>query len=194
MIEPTRTLVAIDVDSAGHGAGRGGGRRRALDVDLVAAVEIARQLRLRALSGLIVIDFLALQTPTERDAVRDALTAALGADPETTRVFRMSPSGLLEMTRRRSRPPLHELLTRPGPLVGGGRLSAQACAMAALRALQAGPAVARHRLLVSRAVGAALSDGSAQAARQWLEERRGVEIAVEVEDARDNENWELLFS
>ncbi len=194
VIEPTRTLVAVDVNSAGHGASRGGGGRRALDVNLEAAAEIASQLRLRSLSGLIVIDFLKLPAVKDREAVREALTVALADDPQNTRVFRMSPSGLLEMTRRRSQPALHELLTGRGPLVGGGQLSPHACAMAALRVLRTSPPAVRHRLLVSRQVGGALLGGSAESARLWLQERLSVEIGVEVEDARDNEAWELLFS
>ncbi len=194
LIEPTRTLVAIDVNSAGHGATRGGGSRRALEVNRAAAGEIARQLRLRSLSGLIVVDFLALKTPKDRDTVRDALVAALSGDPEPTCVFRMSPSGLLEMTRRRSRSALHEFLTSAGPLVGGGVLSSHACAMAALRALQASGPAARPRLLVSPGVAAALDEGSAAAARQWLEARRGLAVAIEIDAGRHDEAWELLLS
>ena len=194
VIEPTRAMVAVDVNSASHGASLGGGGRRALDVNIEAAAEIARQLRLRSLSGLVVIDFLAVPAPKDRETVREVLKVALAEDPETTRVFRMSPSGLLEMTRRRSRPALHELLTCQGPLVGGGRLSPHACAMAALRALQASPPSARHRLMVSCDVGEVILGGSAQPARRRLQQRLGVEITVEVEDARDNEEWELLFS
>ena len=194
LVEPTRTLVAIDVNSAGHGATRGGGRRRALDVNREAAAVIARQLRLRSLSGLIVVDFLTLKAPKDREAVREALVAALVNDPEPTRVFRLSPSGLLEMTRRRSRPALHERLTAVGPLVGGGVFSSHACAMAALRALQAsGPAV-RPRLVVSPDVAAALEEGSAAAARRWLDARRGIAVAIEMDAARHDEAWELLLS
>lgn len=194
LIEPTRTLVAIDVNSAGHGATRGGGSRRALEVNREAAREIARQLRLRSLSGLIVVDFLALKTPKDRDAVRDVLLAALADDPEPTRVFRMSPSGLLEMNRRRSRPALHELLTTAGPLVGGGVLTPEACAMAALRALQASGPAARPRLLVSPGVAMALDQGPAAAARRWLEARRGLAVAIETDAVRHDEAWELLLS
>ena len=194
LIEPTRSLVAIDVNSAGHGATRGGNGRRALEVNREAAREIARQLRLRALSGLIVIDFLTLKAPKEREAVREALVAALADDPEPTRVFRMSPSGLLEMTRRRSRPALHELLTTAGPLVGGGVLRADACAMAALRALLVSGPAARPRLLVSPAVAAALDEGAAAATRRWLEARRGLAVAIELDATRHDEAWELLLS
>ena len=194
LIEPTRTLVAIDVNSAGHGATRGGGRRRALDVNCEAAREIARQLRLRCLSGLMVVDFLTLKAPKDRDAVREALVAALADDPEPTRVFRLSPSGLLEMTRRRSRPALHELLTTAGPLVGGGVLSSHACAMAALRALQASGPAARPRLVVSPGVAAALEEGSAAAARRWLDARRGVAVVIERDATCHDEAWELLLT
>lgn len=194
LIEPTRSLVAIDVNSAGHGATRGGSGRRALEVNREAAREIARQLRLRSLSGLIVVDFLALKAPKDREAVREALVAALADDPEPTRVFRLSPSGLLEVTRRRSRPALHEFLTTAGPLVGGGVLSADACAMAALRALQASGPAARPRLLVSPGVAAALEDGAAAAARRWLDARRGVAVGIKMDPTRHDETWDLLLT
>ncbi len=115
LIEPVRTLSAVDVNSGRAGAAR------ARAVNLEAAAEIPRQLRLRGLSGLIVIDFLALAGAAARRTVVQALRDGLRGDPQPTRVFAMRPSGLVEMTRRRARPALHEVLSEPCGIGGGGR-------------------------------------------------------------------------
>lgn len=112
LIEPVRSLTAIDVD-AGAADARGGPGRQALAVDLAAVDAIARQLRLRALSGLIVVDFLELETKSERQQVASALAAAFADDPVQTSVSPMRASGLVEIARQRTRPPLHELLSVP---------------------------------------------------------------------------------
>lgn len=108
-IEPTRTLTAIDVDSGRADAGGGAGRQ-ALETDLAAAAEIARQVRLRALSGLIVVDFLELATKAERQQLAAALAAAFEGDPAGSAVSPVRASGLVELTRRRAELPLHEVL------------------------------------------------------------------------------------
>ena len=112
LIEPVRTLTAIDVD-AGSADARGGRADQALDVNLRAAREIARQVRLRALSGLIVVDFLDLETKSDRQQVTGALARAFAHDPVATSVSPMRASGLVEIARQRSRPPLHEILSEP---------------------------------------------------------------------------------
>jgi Ribonuclease G/E len=105
---------------------------------LEAAREIARQLRLRALSGLIVADFLELAGKAERKRFDAGLQEAFSGDPEPHQLQPLRASGLLEMTRRRSRPALHEILTEPCGLGGGGRrATALTDAFRALRALQA---------------------------------------------------------
>lgn len=104
IIEPTAALVAIDVD---------GGARRSLDVDLEAADEIARQVRLRALGGTIVIDFVDLAEASARQRVDRALRRAFEADPEPVRIWPMGPQGLVQISRRRRGPSLQERLTRP---------------------------------------------------------------------------------
>jgi Ribonuclease G/E len=187
LIEPVETLTAIDVNSGGHG-GRGGARAQGLEVDLEAVPVLARQLRLRALSGLIVIDFLELEAQADRKRVTAALKAALAADPEPARVFAMAPSGLTEMTRRRGRPPLHEMLTRPCGLGGSGRVKDPVTlAFEALRRARHAAAGARGRALTiaaAPAVAAAL-EGPAAAARADLAARLGLELAVAPDPARE---------
>ncbi|WP_299397746.1 ribonuclease E/G [Pelagibius sp.] len=180
LIEPVQTLTAIDVNSARHD-GRGGAQAQARAVNLAAVPEIARQLRLRALSGLIVVDFLALKKPEDRKAVAAALRRAVADDPEPCQVFGLSPSGLLEMTRRRGRAPLHEVLCRPCGIGGRGwEKSPETLAYEALRHLAAaarGHPPNRVTLKVAPAVAAALQDGQA-AALKAVEERLGGPIAL----------------
>jgi Ribonuclease G/E len=187
LIEPVETLTAIDVNSGGHD-GRGGARVQALEVDLEAVPVLARQLRLRALSGLIVIDFLELKAPEAGKQVTGALKAALKADPEPVRVFPMAPSGLVEMTRRRARPPLHEILTRPCGLGGSGRVKDPVTlAFEALRRARHVAAGAKGRPLTiaaAPAVAAAL-EGSAAAARAALAARLGLALAVAPDPGRE---------
>jgi ribonuclease G len=173
-IEPTHGMVAIDVDSAGQEAGDPA--RLALAVDLEAAAEIPRQLRLRALSGQIVIDFLALADAAARKRVVAALRAGLEGDREPVRLGPMRASGLVEMTRRRGGPALHEILTRPcGDGGSGRRKTAATLAFEALRAVRRAAALAPGASLAVKARPAVLAalDGPAGQARAELERRLG---------------------
>ena len=183
LIEPGRTLTAVDVDSArqrddGHAA-------RARAVNLEAASALAREARLRGLCGRIVIDFLALDEAKARKALDRALKAAFVDDPEPVRLFPMTGSGLVELTRRRRRPPLHEVLMRPVGGLGLGWVKHEtALAFDALRACRRVRAAAPARPLVltlDPAIASALVGGGAAAARAALEARWGSAIAIEVE-------------
>ena len=110
IIQATAALTAIDVD---------GGGRRALEANLAAAPEIARQLRLRRIGGTVVVDFIDLPTRAARARVLDALRAAVAEDPEPVQAFPMSRFGLIEISRRRGGPSLAEMLGRPCPACAG---------------------------------------------------------------------------
>jgi Rne/Rng family ribonuclease len=126
LIEPGRTLTAIDVNSGGGASDPGGrrtGERRFLEANLEAAAEIARQLRLRNIGGIVVIDFIDVKAPQARARVVDALKAAVDDDPAPCWIGPMSRLGLVEMTRRRRGPSLAEMLTVACPACdGGGRV------------------------------------------------------------------------
>ncbi|MDX1575051.1 MAG: ribonuclease E/G [Kiloniellales bacterium] len=177
-IEPTHGLVAIDVDSGRQAAGAA--QDLALAVNLEAAAEIPRQLRLRALSGQIVIDFLELKDIKTRKRVVAALRAGLKGDREPLRVRAMAASGLAVMTRRRGAPALHEILTAPcGDGGSGRRKTAATLAFEALRAVRqaaVGTPEARVAVQAEPAVLAAL-DGVAGRARAELENRLGWKLA-----------------
>ena len=109
-IEQTRALTAIDVDT---GAASGGGRA-ILDTNLAAAYEIARQLRIRNIGGLIVADFINMRQRQDRERVVAALREATAGDRAAFQVLGLSPLGLVEMNRdRNAHAALDDVMGRP---------------------------------------------------------------------------------
>ena len=107
VIDPTEALVSIDINSAR--ATKGGDiEETALCTNLEAADEIARQLRLRDMGGLIVIDFIDMSANKNQKAVENRLKEALKSDRARVQIGRISRFGLLEMSRQRLRPSLGE--------------------------------------------------------------------------------------
>src|SRR5215831_11545189 len=107
VIDPTEALVSIDINSAR--ATRGGDiETTATNTNLEAADEIARQLRLRDIGGLIVIDFIDMESPKNQRAVEDRLRDAVKQDRARIQIGRLSRFGLLEMSRQRLRPSISE--------------------------------------------------------------------------------------
>lgn len=182
VIEPVSSLTAIDVDSGADG-------RSALEIDLAAAAEIPRQLRLRNLSGLIVVDFLGLERRDQRRQVTDLLAEGCAADGQPVEVSAMSASGLVEIARRRSGPALHELMFAP-PL---NRRQPLSLAYDALRALAAAPPSPAAELRLSHRLAAALR-GPAGDALAELESRRGHPLSLIEEAWRDDETYELVIA
>jgi len=105
VIERTEALTVVDVNA--------GERGNALDVNLEAAAEIARQLRLRNVGGIVVVDFVNMKGRSEPERVLNALAHAVADDPSQTQVYGMSKLGLVEMTRARRGTALADLLA-PG--------------------------------------------------------------------------------
>ncbi len=138
-IYPTPALVAIDVDSGGTVAGGRDrlGHHRALNQAVIPA--LARQIRLRNLSGAIVVD-LAGMPVRRRAALAPALTAALAEDPLRPRFLGFTGLGLAEILRSRVHPPLHEVLSGP-----------HATGLAALRAIAANLGTDPRRMPALRA-------------------------------------------
>ena len=107
VIDPTEALISIDINSAR--ATRGGDiEETALNTNLEAADEIARQLRLRDMGGLVVIDFIDMLSARNQRAVENRVRDALTIDRARVQVGRISRFGLLEMSRQRLRPSLGE--------------------------------------------------------------------------------------
>lgn len=100
VIDETEALVAIDVNTGKHKSGKDLDST-ILQVNLEAADEIARQLRLRNVGGLIILDFIDMRHPKDQRAVYNRLREALRRDKSKTHLLPISPLGLLEMTRQR---------------------------------------------------------------------------------------------
>lgn len=107
VIQPTEALTAIDVNSGRYDAKKGS-EETALKINLEAAEEIALQLRLRNLSGIIIIDFINMKTEESRQRLLHTLKAAVSKDLLQTVVVDMTPLGLVEVTRKKENRPLQE--------------------------------------------------------------------------------------
>lgn len=122
IIEPTEALVSIDVNT-GRYTGRKDPEKTILRTNLDAAREIARQLRLRDIGGIIVCDFIDMESKANREKVLHELRTFLARDRARTKAFQVSALGLIEMTRQRVRPSLYQLQTRVCPCCSGsGRI------------------------------------------------------------------------
>ena len=121
MIDYAEALTVIDVNS-GSFIGRGRGARledTITKTNLEAADEVVRQLRLRDIGGIIVIDFIDMARARNRDAVLKTLRKALDEDRTKTFVVEISPLGLVEMTRQNVTDGVREIMTRPCPTCHG---------------------------------------------------------------------------
>ncbi|HVR99723.1 MAG TPA: Rne/Rng family ribonuclease [Thermoanaerobaculia bacterium] len=118
VINQTEALVAIDVNT-GRFVGQSNLEDTVLQTNLEAVQEIVRQIRLRDLGGIIVIDLIDMVEPEHREQVFAALEAELKKDRSKTKMLNISEFGLVEITRKRSRTNLERLLTQPCPYCGG---------------------------------------------------------------------------
>lgn len=115
VIQPTEALTVIDVNSGKYEGGRRGAEEEsAWKVNLEAAEEIALQLRLRNLSGIIVVDFINLQEEGHKKRLMSSLKSFVRRDKVKTVVVDMTPLGLVEITRKKVSKPLYELLGTAG--------------------------------------------------------------------------------
>lgn len=136
-INETDALVAVDVNT---GAAAGGGRDRLIrDVNCEAAVEFARQMRLRNLSGLMAVDFVSMRRGGHREEVLNALRGAVADDPQRCFVGGFTRFGLVEMTRRRKGASLQELICGGPPAPQASPVTTGLAALRAALAASRGP-------------------------------------------------------
>ena len=137
VINPTEALVSIDVNS-GRATKERNIEETATKTNLEAAEEIARQLRLRDLAGLVVIDFIDMEETRNQKAVEGRLKDAMKTDRARIQLGRISAFGLLELSRQRLRSSLIEASTQPCPHCNGtGTIrSTESTALVVLRALE----------------------------------------------------------
>jgi ribonuclease G len=114
VFDQTESMTTIDVNTGAY-VGHRNLEETIFRTNLEAAVTIARQLRLRNLGGIIIIDFIDMRDEPHRRAVLAALERALSGDRAQTHIVSLSPLGLVEMTRKRTRESLEHLLCEPCP-------------------------------------------------------------------------------
>ena len=107
VIEPTEAMTVIDVNS-GKNEAKKSGEDTYFQVNLEAAEEVARQLRLRNLSGIIIVDFINMAEKGQQKELLETLRSLTAEDPQHPRIVDMTPLGLVEITRRKSHPTLAE--------------------------------------------------------------------------------------
>ncbi|HSM19853.1 MAG TPA: ribonuclease E/G, partial [Hyphomicrobiales bacterium] len=186
VIGVTEALVAIDVNS-GRATKEGSIEETALKTNLEAADEVARQLRLRDLAGLIVIDFIDMDERKNHAAVEKRLKDKLKSDRARIQVGRISGFGLLEMSRQRLRPGMLEASTQPCPACHGTGLirSDDSMALSILRQIEEEGTRGRSReVLVRCPVGIAnfLINAKREHIAQ-IEARYGMAVRVEGDPA-----------
>ncbi len=137
VINITEALVAVDVNSGRATRGRNI-EETALKTNLEAATEVARQLRLRDLAGLVVIDFIDMEIHRNQTSVERRLKEAMRKDRARIQIGRISPFGLLELSRQRLRPSITETMTEVCPHCGGSgiRRSIESTALHVLRGIE----------------------------------------------------------
>jgi ribonuclease G len=118
IIEQTEALVSIDVNT-GKSVRGSCQESTSLGTNLEAADEIARQLRLRDLGGIVVIDFVDMESVEHRRQLVDTMTTALRDDPARTKIISLSDIGLMQLTRKRTRSGFHAALTQACPTCSG---------------------------------------------------------------------------
>jgi ribonuclease E len=186
VINPTEALVAIDVNS-GRSTKERNIEETALKTNLEAAEEVARQLRLRDLAGLIVVDFIDMEEYRNRGAVERRLKESMRHDRARIQLGRISPFGLLELSRQRLRPSLLEASTQPCPHCGGtGHIrSIESTALHVLRAIEE-EGMRRRSAEISVAVPARVGLyvlNQKRTTLQQIEQRFGIRVFITTDES-----------
>jgi ribonuclease G len=191
IIETTRALTAIDVDSAGHTGGDL--EATALRVNLEAGAEIARQIRLRNLGGIVAIDFIPLKEAVHRERLFAALRTAFAADSAAIRFFGYSALGLVEFTRRRQGPPLAEILTEVCNACSGVGVLPKAATIAAalLRRAEAEARANPGRPLALSAPPEVMTVIEAAGGAAALIRHFGVQVVLKVDPAAPRSHFDV---
>jgi ribonuclease G len=195
VINPTEALVAIDVNT-GRFVGQTNLEDTVLQTNLEAVQEIVRQIRLRDLGGIIVIDLIDMVEATHREEVFASLEGEIKKDRAKTKVLNISEFGLVEVTRKRSRANLERLLTQSCPYCSGrGRIQSNATICLNLRKelLHLRGKIANSELLlrVHPEIARALQQEE-RAILDELERSLGVHILIQSDPELHHERFDVV--
>ena len=180
VIDETEALTAIDVNMGGSG-GSMKSDNAIRNANLAAAGEAARQIRLRNIGGLILVDFISMKNKAHRKQLVDQLRREMRDDPVRHDVLGMTPGGLLEITRQRTGKPLAALFARPARRTMRPLPEAQACAV--LRDALRRPWSAKTVLAADPAIVEMLEGPMAPALAE-VNRRLGVALTLAAEPGR----------
>lgn len=195
IIEQTEALTAIDVNT-GRFVGKHNLEDTILKTNLEALLEVAYQLRLRNIGGLVIIDFIDMEKEAHREKVYSALEEALKNDKSRTNILKISELGLVEMTRKRVRESISRLLCEPCPYCDGKGYIKSRTTMAyeMFRELQRSISTLsgeKITLLVHPNVAALLCDEE-RGGIEELEERFHKQILITAKPGFHQEQFEIL--
>ena len=195
VIDQTEALTAIDVNT-GRYVGKHNLEDTITKINLEAVKEIVYQLKLRNLGGIIIIDFIDMERPQNRDKVYNALQEALTEDRARTNILKISELGLVEMTRKRVRESLSSTLSEACPYCEGtGRI--KTLASVSYEILRAIEREARGRkgdvvVIANPDVGNRMIEEE-QDTLERLEKRLQIQIRVDISAAYHREQFEVHF-
>jgi ribonuclease E len=197
VINPTEALVSIDINS-GRSTREHNIEQTATNTNLEAAQEIARQLRLRDMAGLIVIDFIDMEQNSHVRKVEKAMKEALKNDRARIQVGRISSFGLMEMSRQRLRTGVLEASTRPCPHCDGTGLmrTAASAGLSALRIIEDEAARGRGDRICLRAgkEAAVYVLNKKRGELADIEQRYGVSIEILIDESFEGARMTLETS
>ena len=195
VIDQTEALVAIDVNSGSFRSNEGA-EEAAFQLNQMAAKEIARQLRLRDLGGVVVNDFIDMRRDRHRRAVEHTLRDAVKRDRARTKILRTSPFGLIEMTRQRIRPSLKRSIYQECDSCHGSGVvkSPETMALDVMRKLILAShheQVVRVEVTVSDAVGEYLNNKKRREVSR-IEDERNMIVEIHVQEDSEPEHLEIV--
>ncbi len=195
VLDQTEALVAIDVNS-GRYVGRKNQEETVLKINLEAAREVARQVRLRDMGGIIVIDFIDMMFPQNRRKVEEEFRQALRRDRSRPRTSEISEFGLMEMTRQRVRPSLLFTFSESCTTCGGtGRIMSKETTLSSIeRWLKRSRAAAVERrltVLVHPEMGTYLLENRKERLKSMRKSTR-VWLNVETDNSLEPNNYRIF--
>ena len=195
VVNQTEALVAIDINT-GKYVGTKSLEETVFTLNLEAVPEIVRQLRLRDLGGIVVIDFIDMEEPAHRLELYQALETELESDSARTQLLPMSDIGLIQLTRKRTRPSLDRTLSRECPYChGSGRIKALATICLEIRRELLEAVTAELRDQVSLVVHPEVShylQGPFRELLRELEEVHHVQVILRENPLQHQEQFEII--
>jgi ribonuclease G len=193
VMDQMEALTAIDINT-GKYVGKKNSEETILKTNLEAASEVVYQLRLRNIGGIIVIDFIDMEIQSNREKVYNTLKDAIAVDKARTNILKISELGIVEMTRKRSRSSISQLLCEPCPYCeGNGMVKGKwAVIMELYRELMREVPLKKMlkvTVYVNPAIAERISDNSAVMAD--LEKRLGKKIVIRTVDLFHQEQYEI---